>query len=63
MSLLRSVNMINLLLAVSSQASGEGGLAVHRQQGNPNSLLFFLKKNRLASAIRRTGRHIILINI
>jgi len=62
MSLLRSVNMISLLLAVSSQASAEGGSAVHRQQSNPNSLIFFSKNDTLALH-EAVGRHIILINI
>ena len=54
--------MINLLLAVSSQASGEGGLAVHRQQGNPNSLIFF-SKNDMLELHEAVGQLIILINI
>lgn len=54
--------MINLLLAVSSQGSAEGGSAVHRQQGNPNSLIFFSKNDTLA-LYETVGQHIILINI
>ena len=62
MSLLRPVNKISLLLAVSSQKKPNIGVAVHRQQGNPNSLIFFSKNDTLALH-EAVGRHIILINI
>jgi hypothetical protein len=38
------------------------GLAVHSQRGNPNSLIFFSKIDRLALH-KAVGQHIILINI
>ena len=38
------------------------GLAVHRQQGNPDSLIFFSKNDTLA-LLEAEGQQIILINI